>query len=53
MDQGHQYAMLQSTNESVGAGLGEHHENALFWVQSQTPFHTFVFEDTKFCSGDF
>jgi hypothetical protein len=22
MDQGHQYAMLQSTDESVGAGLG-------------------------------
>ncbi|EER95168.1 hypothetical protein BDA96_01G463600 [Sorghum bicolor] len=26
--QGHQYAMLQGTDESVGAELGEHHEDA-------------------------
>lgn len=26
--QGHQYAMLQGTDESVGAELGEHHEEA-------------------------
>jgi V-type H+-transporting ATPase subunit a len=26
--QGHQYAMLQGIDESVGAELGEHHEDA-------------------------